>query len=323
MRFQAAEQAAVAFDLRPSVRRAAGFFMTIGHSLRLGVAIMAGGLALAVAAQPPGPPPQAPRSPRAAALADLTGNWVAQITEDWRWRMITPPKGDFASVPLNPRGREVANAWDPAADQAAGEQCRAFGAGGLMRLPTRLRISWADDSTLRLETDAGQQVRTLHFDRSAAAEPAPSWQGHSVAEWLGVPAQGNPFAALVAPTHEAAAARSGRGAGAPPPGGPPREAPPGPRGSLKVVTTNLRPGYLRKNGVPYSERAVVTEYYDRLTAFGTDYLQVVTIVSDPTYLTTPFVVSNQFKLEPDGSKWNPTPCTIEQPLATFQPPAAF
>jgi hypothetical protein len=299
--------------------------MSEGKSLRVAVAILASGLALAAAAQPPGPPgpPQAPRSPRAAALADLTGNWVAQITEDWRWRMITPPKGDFASVPLNPRGREVANAWDPAADAAAGEQCRAFGAGGLLRLPTRLRISWADDSTLRMETDAGQQVRTLNFDRSAAAPTAPSWQGHSVAEWLGAPAQGNPFAGLVAPTQEAAAARSGRGAGGPPPGGPPREAPPAPRGSLKVVTTNLRPGYLRKNGVPYSERAVVTEYYDRVTAFGTDYLQVVTVVTDPTYLTTPFVVSNQFKLEPDGSKWNPTPCTIEQPLATFQPPPAF
>jgi hypothetical protein len=297
--------------------------MTAWQSLRVLVAIGAGGLWLAVAAQPPGPPPQAPRAPRAAALADLTGNWVAQITEDWRWRMITPPKGDYASVPLNARGRQVADAWDPAADAAAGEECRAFGAGGLLRLPTRLRISWADDSTLRVEADAGQQVRTLHFDRGVAAPPAASWQGHSVAEWLGVPAQGNPFGALVAPTQEAAAARSGRGAGAPAPGGAPRETAPAPRGSLKVVTTNLRPGYLRKNGVPYSERAVVTEYYDRVAAFGTDYLQVVTVVADPTYLTTPFVVSNQFKLEPDGSRWNPTPCTAEQPLATFQPPPAF
>ena len=93
------------------------------------------------------------------------------------------------------------------------------------------------------------------------------------------------------------------------------------RGSLKVVTTNLRPGYLRKNGVPYSERAVVTEYYDRLAMFGNDYLQVVTVVTDPAYLTTPFVVSNQFKREPDDSKWNPTPCATDAPLGTFQRPA--
>ena len=88
-----------------------------------------------------------------------------------------------------------------------------------------------------------------------------------------------------------------------------------------MVTTNLRPGYLRKNGVPYSERAVVTEYYDRFAMFGNDYLQVVTIVTDPTYLTTPFVVSNQFKRELDDSKWNPTPCATDAPLGTFQPPA--
>ena len=276
--------------------------------------------AVVALAQPPGPPP-APRSPRAAAQVDVTGNWVAQITEDWRWRMITPPKGDYASVPLNALGRQVADAWDPAADAAADEACRAFGAGGIMRLPTRLKIAWTDESTLRIETDLGSQVRVLHFDGAVRADSGPSWQGHSVAEWLGVPPPANPFGALVAPTQEAGAARSGRAA-AGPPGGSAARAEAGPtRGSLKVVTTNLRPGYLRKNGVPYSERAVVTEYYDRFAMFGNDYLQVVTVVADPVYLTTPFVVSNQFKRESDDSKWNPTPCATDAPLGTFQRPA--
>jgi hypothetical protein len=189
-----------------------------------------------------------------------------------------------------------------------------------MRLPTRLRIAWADDATLRVETDAGQQVRSLHFDRAAPAESAPSWQGHSVAEWLGVPQQANPFGGLVAPTQEAANARGQGAAGGAPLGAAARPTPPANRGSLKVVTTNLRPGYLRKNGVPYSERAVVTEYYDRFTMFGNDYLQVVTIVTDPMYLTTPFVVSNQFKREPDDANWNPTPCSTDAPLGTFQRP---
>jgi hypothetical protein len=289
-------------------------------------------LVAAAVAQPPGPP-QAPRSPRAAAQADLTGNWVAQITEDWRWRMITPPKGDYASVPLNPRGRQAADAWDPAADAAAGEACRAFGAGGLMRLPTRLKIAWQDDTTLQIETDAGQQVRALQFGAGALPAGPPSWQGHSVAAWIGAPAAANPFGGLVAPTQEAAAARgaappaASRGgptaaSGAPAgPRGDARPAPPAARGSLKVVTTNLRPGYLRKNGVPYSDRAVVTEYYDRFEMFGHDYLQVVTVVDDPVYLTTPFVVSNQFKREADDSKWNPRPCSIDPPVGTFQPPA--
>jgi hypothetical protein len=250
---------------------------------------------------------------------DLTGNWVAQITEDWRWRMITPPKGDYTSVPLTPRGREVAGSWDRERDAASGEQCRAFGAGGLMRLPTRLKIGWADDETLRIETDAGEQVRLLHFARPTPAAATPSWQGHSVAEWTREAPPGNPFGPLVAPTREAATARSGAPA---PPGGPaaPPAAAPAPDGGLKVVTTHLRAGYLRKNGVPYSGQAVVTEYYDRLTMFGDDYLQVTTIVSDPEYLAAPFVVSNHFKREPDDSKWNPSPCATDAPVGTFQPP---
>jgi len=289
------------------------------QSFRAAVAVVSILFAGAASAQPPGPPPA--RSPRDAAQVDLTGNWVAQITEDWRWRMITPPKGDYASVPLNQLGRQVADGWDPAAATAGDEACRAFGAGGIMRLPTRLRVAWADENTLRIETDLGRQVRVLHFNRVAPVAAEPSWQGHSVAEWLGVPPAANPFGALVAPTQEAAAAR-GRGPVAGPPGGSGARAaaPPATRGSLKVVTTNLRPGYLRKNGVPYSERAVVTEYFDRFAMFGNDYLQVVTVVTDPTYLTTPFVVSNQFKREPDESKWNPTPCATEAPVGTFHPP---
>ena len=272
------------------------------------------GLAWTAAAQPPVPQP---RSGQAAAQVDLTGYWVAQITEDWRWRMITPPKGDYTSVPLTPAGRQTADAWDPERDAATGEQCRAFGAGGLMRQPTRLRITWADDDTLKIESDAGEQVRLLRFGAPATATEPRSWQGHSVAAWTRPVSSGNPFGpALVAPTREAATARSG--GGAPPPGAP-RAAPP-PDGALKVVTTNLRAGYLRKNGVPYGEQAVVNEYYDRLSMFGNDYLQVVSVVADPVNLATPFIVSNHFKREPDGSKWHPTPCATDAPLGTYQPP---
>ena len=273
------------------------------------------GVTFGVAAQPPPGAARPPSSPRAAALVDITGNWVAQITEDWRWRMITPPKGDYASLPLNALGRQVADGWDPAKDAAAGEQCRAFGAGGIMRQPTRLRIAWADDGTLKIETDAGEQVRLLHFDRTAPVDPAPTWQGHAVAEWTGGPPPGA-FPFPLAPNRGVAAARGGAA-----PGAPPRPAAAPTRGGLKVVTTKLRPGYLRKNGVPYSDQAVVTEYYDRLSMFGNDYLQVVTIVVDPVYLTAPFVVSNQFKREPDGSKWQPTPCATDAPLGTFRPPS--
>src|SRR6266700_4456740 len=221
-----------------------------------------------------GEAPQPPQAPRAAAPIDLTGYWVSIITEDWRFRMVTPPKGDYASVPLNPEGRRVADTWDLAKDEAAGNQCKAFGVGNVMRNPGRVRITWENENTLRIDTDAGTQTRQLHFGESQP--PAqPTWQGHSVASWE-MRAQG-------------------RG----------QQQPRG--GSLKVVTTHMRPGYLRKNGVPYSENAVVTEYFDRHSDYGAEWFTVTTIVNDPKYLTDKFITSTHFRKEPDGSKFSPTP----------------
>jgi len=219
---------------------------------------------------------QPPATPRGRAPIDLTGYWVSIVNEDWRWRMVTPPKGDVASVPLNAEGTKVANAWDPATDGS----CLAYGAAGLMRIPTRLNISWQDDRTIKIETDAGQQTRVLHFD--AGTPPAQrSLQGYSVAQWEPAP-------------------QPGRGGGAP-------QVPK--FGNLKVTTTNLTAGWLRKNGVPYSENATVTEYFDRFKAPNNDeWLVVTTIVSDAKYLNQDFVTSTHFKKEPNGAKWAPSPC---------------
>jgi hypothetical protein len=218
---------------------------------------------------------------QSTAVIDITGNWVSVVDEDWRWRMLTPPKGDFTSVPLNAAGRDLVNAWDPAKDAAAGEQCRAYGAAGLMRMPTRVRISWADPQTLRLETDAGEQTRMFHFDGSKGG--AESWQGDSIASWQ-KQAQSRGFA-------------------------PPYDGPaPGKGGALKVVTTRMRPGYLRRNGVPYSGEAMLTEFFDVVDVEGTPFLILTTVVDDPKYLTETFITSEQFKREADGSKWDPSPC---------------
>jgi len=224
-----------------------------------------------------GGPPAAPATPRTQAPIDLTGQWVAIISEDWRWRMVTPSKGDYASVPMSPAAQKVADAWDPAKDEAAGEQCRAYGAPGLMRGPTRLRISWLDDTTLKLESDYGMQTRLLHFRTPTPTQGAKTWQGVTAAQWQ--------FAG------------GGRGRG--------------PRfGSLRTVTTQLRPGYLRKNGVPYSASTVFTEYWDVHTETNGDrYLVVTNVVTDPLYLQAPFMTALHFKLEKDGAaKWDPTPC---------------
>lgn len=219
---------------------------------------------------------QAPPTPRAAAPIDLTGMWVSLVTDDWRWRMMTPPRGDVLYLPVNAEGRKVAEAWDPAKDEAAGEQCKAYGAPGLMALPGRLRIAWDNDTTLKIEADTGTQTRLLHFGgRRPAGEG--TLQGYSAAEW------------------EVRGGRRGGGARA---------------GQLKVVTTSLKPGYFRKNGVPYGANAVLTEYYARLTEDnGDQYLVITRFLEDPQYLAGPYVRSVQFKRQNDATGWNPTPCS--------------
>ena len=235
---------------------------------------------------------QPPQSPRALAPSDFTGYWVSIVTEDWRWRMVTPAKGDYDSVPLNPAGRRQAETWDPQRDEAAGEACRAYAAPAIMRVPGRIHITWDNDTTLKIDTEAGDQTRRFRFrpGDGPGTDPGrtrdgdgsvPGWQGDSVAGWE----------------------LSGRGGMF---GGPP----PKPSGALKVVTTHIRPGYLRKNGVPFSANALLTEYFNVLGPEdnGDLWLVVTTIVQDPQFLTGRFFTSTHFKKLRDGSSWHPTPC---------------
>jgi hypothetical protein len=206
----------------------------------------------------------------------MTGYWVSVVTEDWKFRMVTPPKGNYSGVPLNAEGRKLADTWDPAKDEAAGNQCRSYGAPGLMRVPGRLHITWDNDNTMKIETDAGTQTRLFHF--GAETDAAPSLQGVSTAEWE--------------------AATTGRGQ--------PRA------GNLKVFTTHLLPGYLRKNGVPYSASTVLTEWYDRVSApNGDEWLVVSTEVKDPQYLSSPFITSTHFKKQADAKGWMPEACSAK------------
>src|SRR3984885_16042809 len=94
----------------------------------------------------------APATAKASAPADLTGYWVAFVTEDWRFRMVTPHKGDYQAVPMTDQARKIADAWDPAADEASGNQCKAYGAAAIMRVPARFHITWQDENTLRVES---------------------------------------------------------------------------------------------------------------------------------------------------------------------------
>ena len=218
------------------------------------------------------------RTGQADAPVDLTGYWISIIADEWRYRMLTPPKGNVDYLPVNAEGRRRASEWDPAKDEAAGEACRAYGAGGIMRLPGRLHITWQGPDTLQMDIDTGTQTRRLRFGQS---QPSPgeqlSWQGYSRAEWELPVGRGTPTAS-----------RSSQ---------------------LKVVTTKLRPGYLRKNGVPYGRDAILTEYFVVLTDRNTQYLAVTTMLEDPQYLAQPWIRTSQFRKQPNGAGWNPTPCT--------------
>jgi hypothetical protein len=232
-----------------------------------------------------------PPTAKSVAPINVAGYWVSQIVDEWRFR-VTPIKGDIPYLPLNPAARAAAQAWDPAKDEAEGNACRAYGAVGIMQRPGRMHITWQDDNTLKLEVDTGTQTRILHFGSQKGPKPAPSWQGDSVASWL---APGN---VLLFTGDTLVPALGGRR-----PTGPP------PTGTLKVVTTNMKPGYLRKNGVPYSENAVLTEYFNVVKgAAGEPYLMDTAFVEDPTYLNLPFIRSYNWKPVPDDRNWDPTPC---------------
>jgi hypothetical protein len=254
--------------------------------MRLASFLLAAPLVL-LAQGPPGAP-QAPRTGKAGARVDLTGYWVSVISEDWRWRMVTPLKGDFAGVPVNAQARKVGEAWDPSKDEAAGLQCKAYGAPALMRVPGRVHITWQDDDTLKIETDAGSQTRLLHFNAKSPQDAGRSWQGYSKAQWE------QPVQGLAIPDGFPLFARRTANQGR----------------SLEVATTNLNAGYLRKNGVPYSQDTVLNEYYDyHKEPNGDEWFTVTTVVRDPRYLTMPFITSSDFKRQRDASGWDPAACS--------------
>lgn len=255
------------------------------------VILTAAALAAALAgAQPPGAPPDSTAREQAEGHFDLTGYWVPVITEDWLLRMVTPPVGyvgQYENLPLNAEATEIAMAWDPQADRSAGLECKAFGVGNIMRMPTRLHITWENDETLRIDTDYGEQTRRLRFDNDSDSTPQGelTWQGNSRASWV--------------------KQRQGRGFGPGPRGGP---------GRLAVVTDGMRAGYLTRHGFPYSENATVTEYFVRHDDFGDEWFTVTTVIDDPAYLTEPYVTSTHFRREPDDDGWNPRPCEIVPPV---------
>jgi hypothetical protein len=268
---------------------------------------------------------QATATAKSMAPIDLTGYWTAVVTEDWHVRMLTAPKGDFGSgvagtienpgvgfvgagpnpsaqgnIPYNVAGAQAAMKWDPARDEAEGHACKAYGGAGIMRQPTHLRISWQDDNTLKVEADYGTQTRLFHFAPPASegrldysnatffpagmstleppAGTEPSVQGYSIAQW----------------TIMGGAGSVERG------------------GNLKVLTSRLLPGYYWKNGMPYTAKATLTEYFRTMELPDhSQWIRYTQIPNDPEYLTQPWIVNYAFRKLPDASTWKPTPCSVK------------
>lgn len=215
-----------------------------------------------------GPPPAVPRD---AAPVDLTGYWVSIVTEDWIERMSpdSPPTGTGGGRGGGGGQLAPSNPDDP---------CRVYGAGGSLRVPGRLNIAWVDDSTLRVDMDAGTQTRLFHFNPADPLPGEPTLQGYSVARWE-------------------TGGGGGRGRGAAPPAW----------GSLQVVTTGMTGGYLLTSRSNYSENAVLREQFVHHSDFGAEYLTVVAIIEDGGSTGT---TSSTFKKEADGSGFSPTSCEV-------------
>jgi hypothetical protein len=218
-----------------------------------------------------------PPSAKAAAAFDPTGYWTSVVTQNWRMRMVPPAKGDYLGIPISAAGKKAADEWAIAKDEAAGNQCKAFGAPAIMNLPTHLHITWQDDNTLKLDTDYGTQTRVFHFGNWAASHER-SLQGNSTSMW--------------------ASRRGGSGG-------------PVTAKYLRITTTDLLSGYLRRNGVPYGESTSLLEYVDLFQEPNGGALMVWTaVVNDPVNLEVPYILTSQFKKVANSSAWDPTPCTL-------------
>jgi hypothetical protein len=245
------------------------------------------------------------RGAQAAAPVDLTGYWVSIVTEDWIERMSpdSPPSGTGGGIGGfgggggggRGRGGGVGAPGGGAPAAVTSDPCRVYAAGGSLRVPGRLHITWADENTLKVEMDAGTQTRLFHFNVAQPEAGAKSLQGYSIATW-DTGGGGGGFGGFGG---GGGGARGGGGRG----GGAPRW------GSLKVVTTNLSGGYLLSSRDTYSENATLTENFTRHSDFGTEYFTATVIIDEGGRQR---ITSSTFKREADGSKFEPTGCDIKK-----------
>lgn len=212
----------------------------------------------------------------AYAQADLAGMWAQRFHEELPERGEGPEIGDYTGLPVNDAARLRADSWDASKWTVPERQCEPHPADYAPRGPANLRIGRTVDpvsqEVVSWDVTVMWSLQQRTIFMDGRSHPSPNAQ-HS---WQGF--------------------STGEWDG----------------DMLKVTTTHLKEGWVRRNGLPRSDKATLTEYFIR----NQDYLTLVTIVDDPVYLTEPLVRTSDWVLDP-GMRIGPFSCIpaieIERP----------
>ena len=193
----------------------------------------------------------------------------AQVDFSGEWRAVTnevdaegPEIGDYTGLPINAEARAVAEAWDASVLSLPELQCRPHPAPYAERTPgnpANAQMRWWK------EVDPATQELTAYRKRGAWMEPERTI-------WM----DGRPHPPEYAP-HTWQGFSTGQWQG----------------NTLVVRTTHIKEGFLRRNGVPHSDKLVMTEYFVRHGSYLTSNLYV----EDPVYLEEPLLRNSIWVLD--------------------------
>ena len=193
----------------------------------------------------------------ALAQVDLAGEWNPRFHEDQPERIPGPDIGDYLGLPITEAARLRADAWDASLLTLPEHQCKPHPSDYGMRGPANTRWSKEVDrdtqSTIAWHTHMSWQAPERTIYMDGRPHP-PEYAAHT---WQGF--------------------STGKFEG----------------NMLTITTTHLKNGWIRRNGIPRSEKATVTEHVMR----NGDYLTWMVIINDPVYLTEPFVRTTDFVLD--------------------------
>jgi hypothetical protein len=204
---------------------------------------------------------------RANAQVNLTGYWDPLFSEDVGERIAGPEIGDYLGLPINAADRQRADTWDAEILTLPEHQCKPHPSTYGFRGIGLLRI-WADvDPTTQEVVKFNTHIEWMEQERQIWMDGRPHPPEYAAHTWQGF--------------------STGHWEG----------------NTLVAETTHLKAGWIRRNGVVLSDRATME---DRFIRHG-DLLTHVSIVSDPVYLTEPFVRTNGFRLNLNA-QMRPYPC---------------